>query len=198
LPASRSSGPEIRGQPSAGGDAARAREAAARLISTRPEQIALSPATTLPLNVAADAVPLQRGDNVITCDLEFMSVVVPSLEKCRGAGAELRVVRHEGGRIAAEAVIARLDERTRAVALNSVQWTNAFRLDVQRIGPACRRRRVPFVVDAIQHLDALPLDLEGCAIDYLACAGYKWFASPTAWGSPTRAMASRSASGGPA
>ena len=42
-------------------DAARARQAAARLIGARPEQIALSPATTLALNVAADAVPLHRG-----------------------------------------------------------------------------------------------------------------------------------------
>jgi cysteine desulfurase/selenocysteine lyase len=165
-----------------GGDAARAREAAAGLIGARPEQIALSPATTLALNVAADAVPLRRGDNVVTTDLEFMSVVVPWLEKCRAVEAELRVVRHEGGRIAADAVAARLDERTRAVVLSSVQWTNGFRLDIQRIGQECRRRDIPFVVDAIQQLGALPLDVEACAIDYLACAGHKWLTSPTGLG----------------
>jgi selenocysteine lyase/cysteine desulfurase len=165
-----------------GGDAARAREAAARLIGARPEQIALSPATTLALNIAADAVPLRRGDNVVTTDLEFMSVVVPWLEKCRAVEAELRVVRHEGGRIAADAVVARLDERTRAVVLSSVQWTNGFRLDIQRIGQECRRRNIPFVVDAIQQLGALPLDVEACAIDYLACAGHKWLTSPTGLG----------------
>ena len=165
-----------------GGDAARAREAAARLIGARPEQIALSPATTLALNIAADAVPLRRGDNVVTTDLEFMSVVVPWLEKCRAVEAELRVVRHEGGRIAADAVVARLDERTRAVVLSSVQWTNGFRLDIQRIGQECRRRDIPFVVDAIQQLGALPLDVETCAIDYLACAGHKWLTSPTGLG----------------
>ena len=111
-----------------------------------------------------------------------MSVVVPWLEKCRAVEAELRVVRHEGGRIAADAVIARLDERTRAVVLSSVQWTNGFRLDIQRIGQECRRRDIPFVVDAIQQLGALPLDVEACAIDYLACAGHKWLASPTGLG----------------
>jgi len=165
-----------------GGDAARAREAAAGLIGARPEQIALSPATTLALNVAADAIPLRRGDNVVTTDLEFMSVVVPWLEKCRAVEAELRVVRHEGGRIEADAVVARLDDRTRAVVLSSVQWTNGFRLDVQRIGRECRRRGIPFVVDAIQQLGALPLDVEACAIDYLACAGHKWLTSPTGLG----------------
>jgi cysteine desulfurase/selenocysteine lyase len=165
-----------------GGDAARARGAAAGLIGARPEQIALSPATTLALNIAADAVPLRRGDNVVTTDLEFMSVVVPWLEKCRAVEAELRVVRHEGGRIAADAVVAQLDDRTRAVVLSSVQWTNGFRLDIQRIGQECRRRGIPFVVDAIQQLGALPLDVEACAIDYLACAGHKWLTSPTGLG----------------
>jgi selenocysteine lyase/cysteine desulfurase len=165
-----------------GTDAAQARHEAARLIGARPEQIALTPATSLGLNVAADAVPLRRGENVVTCDLEFMSVVVPWLEKCRAVGAELRVVRHEAGRIAADAVASALDDQTRAVVLSSVQWTNGYRLDIQRIGRECRRRGIPFVVDAIQHLGVVPLDVEDSAIDYLACGGHKWLASPTALG----------------
>ena len=165
-----------------GEDAAQARREAARLIGARPEQIALSPATSLALNVAADAVPLRRHENVVTCDLEFMSVVVPWLEKCRDVGAELRVVRHQAGRIAANAVADLLDERTRAVVLSSVQWTNGYRLDIRQIGRECRRRGIPFVVDAIQHLGVVPLDVEDCAIDYLACGGHKWLASPTALG----------------
>src|SRR5215470_16621267 len=165
-----------------GDDAARAREEAARLIGARAEQIALSPATSLALNVAADSVPLVRGDNVVTCDLEFMSVIVPWLEKCRRVGAELRIVRHDAGRITADAVVQQLDERTRAVVLSSVQWTNGYRLDIQRIGEACRGRGIPFVVDAIQHLGVMPLDVSACAVDYLACGGHKWLASPTGLG----------------
>ena len=165
-----------------GDDAPRARQAAARMIGARPEQIALSPATTLALNVAADAVPVGRGDNVVTCDLEFMSVIVPWLEKCRAVGAELRVVKHEAGRVPADAVIAQLDAGTRAVVLSSVQWTNGYRLDIRRIGRECQRRGIPFVVDAIQQLGVLPLDVVDCGVDYLACGGHKWLASPTALG----------------
>jgi len=165
-----------------GEDAAHARREAARLIGARPEQIALSPSTSLALNVAADAVPLRQGENIVTCDLEFMSVVVPWLEKCREVCAELRVVRHEGGRIDADAVANALDERTRAVVLSSVQWTNGYRLDIRRIGRECQRRGIPFVVDAIQHLGVVPLDVAECSIDYLACGGHKWLASPTALG----------------
>src|SRR5262249_61338656 len=79
-------------------------------------------------------------------------------------------------------VVEQMDERTRAVVLSSVQWTNGYRLDIQRIGQECRRRGVPFVVDAIQHLGAMPLDVNASAIDYLACGGHKWLASPTGLG----------------
>src|SRR5262249_57572198 len=103
-----------------------------------PGRVALSPGTSVALNVAGDAVPLRQGENVVTCDLEFMSVIVPWLEKCRAVGAELRVVRHEGGRIAADAVVEQMDERTRAVVLSSVQWTNGYRLGIPRIGEDSR------------------------------------------------------------
>lgn len=165
-----------------GGDHERARAAAATLVGAHPGQIALIPATTLALNLAADAVPLGRGDNVVTCDLEFMSVIVPWLEKCRATGAELRVAKHVGGRILPDAVIAQIDGATRAVVLSAVQWTNGFRLDLAPIGAECRRRGIPFIVDAIQQVGALPLDVESCFIDYLACGGHKWLCSPSAMG----------------
>src|SRR5262249_38558899 len=79
-------------------------------------------------------------------------------------------------------VVEQMDERTRAVVLSSVQWTNGYRLDAQRIGQECRRRGVPFVVDAIQHLGAMPLDVNASAIDYLACGGHKWLPASTGLG----------------
>src|SRR5262245_1214446 len=165
-----------------GKDAARAREAAARLVGARPDQIALSPATTLALNIAADAVPLEAGDNVVTTDLEFMSVVVPWLEKCRAVGAELRVARHVAGRLPAQRVIDLVDARTRAVALSSVLWVTGYRVDVAAIGQACRRRGVPLVVDAIQEVGVLPIDVEESGVDYLLAGGHKWLTNPTALG----------------
>jgi selenocysteine lyase/cysteine desulfurase len=111
-----------------------------------------------------------------------MSVVVPWLETCRRAGADLRVVRHRLGRVPAGAVLAEVDENTRAVVVSSVQWTNGYRLDVEAIGRQCRRRGVPLIVDAIQHLGVVPLDVGACPVDFLVCGGHKWLASPSALG----------------
>jgi selenocysteine lyase/cysteine desulfurase len=161
---------------------AEAREAAARLIGARAENIALVPSTSLALNIAADAIPLAAGENVITTDLEFMSVVSPWFEKCRNVNADLRVVRHEGGRIDPQRVIDLIDGATRAITLSAVQWTNGYRLDVAAIGAECRRRSIPLVVDAIQQIGVIPFDVERNAVDFLACGGHKWLCSPSAMG----------------
>lgn len=165
-----------------GGDHEKARAEAARLVGGKVHQIALVPATTQALNIGADAIPLESGDNVVTCDLEFMSVVVPWLEKCRTARAELRVAKHRQGVIDPADVIALIDGRTRAVVLSAVQWTNGFRLDLAPIGVACRARGVPFFVDAIQQLGVVPFDVTDVQADYVTCGGHKWLCSPSAMG----------------
>lgn len=165
------------------GDAhARARAAAARLINGGVENIALISSTSIALNIAADAIPLRRGDNVVTTDLEFMSVIAPWFEKCRAAEADLRIARHEGGRIDMRKLIDLLDERTRAVAISTVQWTNGYRLDLRDLGAECRRRSIPLVVDAIQQIGAIPFDVRKTNVDFLACGGHKWLGSPSAMG----------------
>jgi cysteine desulfurase / selenocysteine lyase len=161
-------------------DEARARSA--RLVGAEPRQIALVPSTTLALNVAADSIPLAAGENVVTCDLEFMSPVVPWYEKCRDRGAELRVVRHKGGRVEPGDVLAQIDDRTRAVVLSSVQWTNGYRLDLEPIGVECERRGVPLVVDGIQQVGALRLDVARLRVSVMACGGHKWLGCPSATG----------------
>ena len=95
----------------------------------------------------------------MTCDLEFMSVVVPWLEKCRAAGAELGWSGTTPGGSPPTRSSPGSDDGTRAVVLSSVQWTNGYRLDIQRIGQECRRREIPFIVDAIQHLGVVPFDV---------------------------------------
>jgi selenocysteine lyase/cysteine desulfurase len=111
-----------------------------------------------------------------------MSVVTPWFEKCQKVGAELRVARHEGGRIDPSRVVDLIDDRTRAVTLSSVQWTNGFRLDVAAIGAECQRRAIPLVVDAIQQIGVIPFDVERNAVDFVACGGHKWLCSPAATG----------------
>jgi len=161
---------------------ARLREAASRLIGAHPDEIGLVQNTTQGLSIAAQALPLQPGDNVIFCDMEFPANVYPWMHLERLRGAEARCVPHDDGGLTVEALEAHADERTRVVAVSSVEFLNGFRTDLEAIGAWCREREITFVVDAIQSLGAAPLDVSSSKIDFLACGGPKWLMAPVGIG----------------
>ncbi len=157
---------------------AEARPQAAQLIHASEDEIALVESTTHGLSIAANAIPLERGDRVLLCDLEFLQVAVPWCQKQKELGIGIDVVPNRDGVITVEDVAGRVTARTKVVAISSVQWSNGFRCDLRALGALCRERRVWFVVDAIQHLGAMPLDVQEVPVDILACGGHKWLNAP--------------------
>ncbi len=157
---------------------ARARTQLARLIHSAEDEIALVESTTQGLAIAASSVPLEPGDGVLLCDLEFLQVAVPWCQLRSGKGIAIDVVPSREGRLLIEDVADRIQQRTRVVAVSSVQWTNGFRCDLKALSQLCQQREVWLVVDAIQHLGAMPLDVRETPVDFLACGGHKWLNAP--------------------
>ncbi|HVO82096.1 MAG TPA: aminotransferase class V-fold PLP-dependent enzyme [Terriglobales bacterium] len=154
-----------------------ARPLAARLINAREDEVALVESTSHGLSLAADAIPVEPGERVLLCDLEFMQVAIPWVQKKKD-GIEIDVVPNRGGEIHVEDIAARLTPRTRVVAVSSVQWTHDYRLDLGALSRLCRERKVWLVVDAIQQLGAIPLDVQQTPVDILTCGGHKWLNAP--------------------
>src|SRR5512137_2408505 len=142
-------------------DAARdaARPAAAGLIGARPEDIALIENTSHGLAIAAAAIPLEPGDNILVPDLEYLQVPLPWRQQPSLSAPEIRLVPHDAGTLPVGRFAAAADGRTRAVVMSSVQWSNGFRADLDAIGAFCRERQLWFVVDGIQQLGAFPIDV---------------------------------------
>ena len=161
-------------------DAARdtARPAAARLIGARPDDIALVENTSHGLTIAAAAITLAPGDNILVPDLEYLQVPLPWRQQPAASAPEIRLVRHVGGSLPVDAFVHAADSRTRAVVMSSVQWSNGFRADLDGIGAFCRERGLWFVVDAIQQLGAFPVDVGRTPIDILVTGGHKWLNAP--------------------
>jgi cysteine desulfurase / selenocysteine lyase len=157
---------------------AEARPQAARLINAHDDEIALAESTTHGLSIAADALPLQAGDRVVLCDLEFVEVAVPWCQKRAQAGIAIDVVPSRDGVVRIEDIAEALTPWTKVVAISTVQWSNGFRCDLKALSALCREREVWLVVDAIQHLGAMPLDVQDTPVDMLACGGHKWLNSP--------------------
>jgi selenocysteine lyase/cysteine desulfurase len=155
-----------------------ARPEIAKLINADEDDIALVESTTHGLSLVANAVALERGEHVVICDLEFLEVAVPWMQKREELGIEIDSVRNRDGQILVEDIEAAIGKRTRVVAISSVQWSNGFRCDLEALSRLCRERGVFLIVDAVQQLGAIPLDVQKTPVDAIACGGHKWLMAP--------------------
>jgi Selenocysteine lyase len=161
----------------------KSRESIARLIGADASEIALATNTTYGLNLAAFSLPLERGDVVLSPDLEFPANVYPWMALAERRGVEYRRLECDDGVLDPDRLRRELDadDRVRAVTVSWVQFASGARVDLTALGKLCRDRGVYFVVDAIQGLGPLTLNLAETPVDILACGAQKWLLSP--WGS---------------
>lgn len=157
----------------------RCRRAAALLVGAEADEIALGGNTSYGINLAALALPLERGRCIVTVEGEFPANVYPWMaQQARGARFELLPLDGRG-RPDEERLLERLDGGDVAVlALSAVQFATGYRADLARLGRACRERGIFFVVDAIQALGQVPIDVRAMQIDVLATGGHKWLCGP--------------------
>jgi selenocysteine lyase/cysteine desulfurase len=153
------------------------RDLAKLLNAASAADIALLKNTTEGICTVAFGLEWHAGDNIVLPLDEFPSNRLPWQAQA-GRGVEVRQVDIRAAEDAEAALLDAMDEHTRLLAVSAVQWTDGFRLDLPRLGQACRERDVWFFVDAIQQLGALQLDVSAAAIDFLAADAHKWLLGP--------------------
>jgi len=156
----------------------RLREGLAGLLNAESkDDIALLKNTTDGICIVANGVGWRNGDNLVLPAGEFPSNRLPWLSLER-RGVEVREVDIRATPAPEQALLERIDARTRVLAVSAVQWTDGLRLKLDILGRYCRRNDVLFFVDAIQQLGALQTDVQACAIDCLAAGAHKWLLGP--------------------
>jgi selenocysteine lyase/cysteine desulfurase len=133
--------------------------------------------TTEGISAVAWGLDWNSGDNIVLPTGEFPSNRLPWLAQA-DQGVKTREVDIKAVADPEGALLAAMDRDTRLLSVSAVQWGDGFRLDLERLGTACRERGVLFFVDAIQQLGALPMDVEACHIDFLAADAHKWLLAP--------------------
>jgi cysteine desulfurase/selenocysteine lyase len=155
----------------------RVRGRAARLLGANADEVAFVKNTTEGIGIVASGLDWQRGDQVLTCDLEYPSNVYPWWS-LRERGVETLMLRGREGRLPLAVVEEALKRpRVRLLALSSVEFGSGARNDLEALGGLCREYGVLFCVDAIQSVGCFPIDVEKCGIDFLAADGHKWMLS---------------------
>ena len=167
---------------------ARVRRLFAQLVNAPdPDRVAIIPAVSYGMATVARNTPLCPGRTVVVVEEQFPSAVYAWRRACREAGATLRTVAApatEGSRGEAwnAALLDAIDDRTSAVVLPPLHWTDGLRFDLDAIGARARAAGARLIVDGTQAVGALPFDVTRTRPDALICAGYKWLTGPYAIG----------------
>src|SRR5256884_2680811 len=152
-----------------------ARVAVARFLNAEPDEIALATNTSHGLNLAARALPLQRGDVVLVSDREFPANVYPwMLLKKQGVDVELAPCTPEGWPDEDYLVERLHDPRVRVLAVAFVQFSHGYRADLAPLGAACPGNGTFLAGGGIQGRGKSVLDQRETPGDMLACRGQQW------------------------
>jgi L-cysteine/cystine lyase len=161
------------------GMAARAREAAAQLLKTDPDNLALTQNTTHGMNLGAASIDWREGDEVISATTEHPGCLAPLHNLQRRFGVEVNLIVPP---VTAEKVEAKVGPRTRLVALSHVDWKSGEVLPLEEICTLARERGVLSLVDGAQSVGAIPVGAEAIGADMYAFTGHKWVLGPEGMG----------------
>lgn len=166
----------------------RARALFARLVNAPdPSRVAIIPAASYGLAIAARNLPAGAGQNIVVTHEQFPANVHAWRRLARDRGVEIRVVAPpavvEGrGRGWNTRLLEAIDTSTAIVALGHVHWTDGTKFDLEAIGRRAREVGAALVVDGTQSVGALPFDVQAIQPDALVCATYKWLMGPYSMG----------------
>jgi selenocysteine lyase/cysteine desulfurase len=159
-------------------DSETARALFAELVGGEVEGVAIIPAVSYGMAIAAVNVSVDEGQKILILEDQFPSNVYPWRELAKRTGAELVTVPRPADHDWTSAVLNHLDEGTAVAAVPNCHWTDGSLLDLVRVGERAREAEAALVVDGIQSLGAHPFDVKEVRPDFLITSSYKWLLGP--------------------
>lgn len=160
-------------------EAVRARAAA--FLGAAPQELAFTKNTSEGLNIAANALPLAAGDNVLMIEGDHPNNAYAWLNLAR-KGVEVRFIRLHDGVADAALFAPHIDARTRVISMSHVTFHAGHVHDLASIGALCRERGLYLVVDAMQSVGVVPIDVKALGISLLAAGCHKGLLVPQGLG----------------
>lgn len=156
------------------------RVTAAKLIGAKSSEISLIGPTSVGLNLVAQGLDWQPGDEVVCYPDDYPANVYPWTELERRGVVVKPLQPSVRGEITPSLVEAALTNKTRLVALASCHFLTGFRIEIDAIGQMLRERGVLFCLDAIQTVGAFETKVDH--VDFLSADSHKWMLGPMSAG----------------
>lgn len=155
----------------------KSRSLLAQKIGADSREIFFTQNTSMGLNFIAQALELQRGDQIIISDMEFPSNVYPWMN-LQDKGVELTLVPTKSGHIDPLILENAITPHTKVISISWVIAANGSVTDIRRIGEICRSYNIIYVIDGIQGLGQIPIQVKECGCDFFVSGFFKWMMGP--------------------
>ncbi|MFD2261410.1 aminotransferase class V-fold PLP-dependent enzyme [Lacibacterium aquatile] len=163
-------------------DSEKARSLFARMINAGADDIALVPAVSYGMAVAAKVLPIKSGQRILTLIEQFPSNVYPWQDLARRKGAECVSLPRPADDDWTSVLLSAIDAQTAILAVPHCHWTDGGLVDLVAVGEACRKVGAALCIDATQSMGVLPFDVQQIQPDFVAVGGYKWLLGPYSYG----------------
>jgi selenocysteine lyase/cysteine desulfurase len=162
----------------------------AKLVgSENPDCVALVKNTSEALSMVAYGLDWQAGDIVLISDDEFPSnrIVWESLTQRFGVIVQQVHISAEDPEAEILAAINSSPShgespKPKLISVSAVQYASGIKLDLAKLGQACKANDVLFCVDAIQAVGAMAFKCDEWHIDFAMADGHKWMLGPEGLG----------------
>ena len=139
----------------------------AQFIHCDAQDIAFAMNAASALSLFLGGMDWRAGDRIVTLRHEFPNQVYFAAS-----------LAEQGVELLEMDAIDKLPERTRAVLVSTVNYSNGYRPDVARISQLAHEAGALVYVDGTQSLGALTFDIRSVKPDMFAVDGYKWLLCP--------------------
>jgi isopenicillin-N epimerase len=158
---------------------AAARAALAGYVGARADDLTFVPNATTGVNIAARALALRPGDEVLSTDLEYGACDYTWEHVCGRQGARyVRAPIPLPLDEVADELFARVTERTRAVYVSHITSETGLLLPVEQIVARAREAGLTTIVDGAHAPGQVDLDLQALGADFYAGNCHKWICAP--------------------
>lgn len=158
------------------------RTAGASLFKATAEDIALVPAASYGLAVAARNLTLEPGQEILVLEGQFPSNVYTWRTLAQRTGARVRPVSRQESQTWTQALLSAIGPQTGLVACGAVHWIDGGRVDLEAVSKAVRARNAHLVLDLTQSAGVMAFDVAKVDPDFAVTACYKWLLGPYAIG----------------
>jgi selenocysteine lyase/cysteine desulfurase len=158
------------------------RDLFARIVGGHPDCVAVIPAVSYGIALAAKNLPLEDRQSIIVLQDQFPSNIYSWRSLASQKNAVIQTIPRPDDHDWTAALLASIDDNTAIVAVSNCHWTDGTLIDLEKIGKRCRAKGCALVVDGIQSLGAMPFSIERVQPDFLVTAAHKWLLGPYSFG----------------